>query len=459
MVPTDRAGSRGPGRGGALATAEDLSYALVSLLFLALYLYHGFLLPRVLGGRTRWFGFDRAASLGWAGVLGPLAALALVGVLGSRRSRVAAGMSRAQDWLSARPVRLVLLGAAAAAGFFLLRNNFLNPDGENFIGAFAEDVPVKGAHVTHDEMWELYLHSRFWFHANRWFGWSVPLSYQVLSSLAGGVFVTLLVAFSRLVSPARSLPFFLCVVSGGYMQLFFGDVENYTLTAAILMAYFLAALLYLQGRAPLVAATGALAVAMTFHLLAGFLLPSLAYLGLRELKGRRWRSVSLNVAVFAGVLGGTLLFFHLNGLPIGDLYWKSHAFGHGGDILEMLVRPSWRYYRSILNLVFLLVPIWLFLVPLALFGRVRRDAVGLHLILAASGMTLFVLAWEAKLGVYQDWNLFANAAIPIALLASRGLVEAADTPRRWWSVAAGVALSAFHSYAWIVGNHVLFRIQ
>lgn len=438
------------------AIAESISYAAVSVLFLSLYLYHGFLLPHVLGGRSRWFGFDRAAWLGWPGLLGLLSALALFGVF---RARVTSSLSRAQDWLFARPSLLVLVGSVAAVVFLLLRNGFLNPDGEALLWKLPEDVPTKGAHVTHDEMWELYLHSRFWFHTNRWFGWSVALSYQVLSAVAGAAFVALLLEYCRALAQSRALALFLVIVSGGFMQLFFGDVENYTLTAALVMAYFVVALRYIQGRASLVAPTATLAVAMTFHLVAGFLLPSLAYLWLQDFKRKRWGSLGLSGIAFLAVLGTTLLFFHCNGLPIADLYWNSHAFGHGGDIASMLVRPSWRYYRGILNLAFLLVPVWLFLLPLLVFRRVKVDAVGLHLILAASTMGAYMLVWEAKLGVYQDWNLFANAALPIALVVSRSLVEAADRPSRWWAVATAVACFSFNSYAWIVGNHLSIQIK
>jgi len=306
-------------------------------------------------------------------------------------------------------------------------------------------------------MWELYLHSRLWWHANQWLDWSVPFSYQVASSIAGGAFIVLLLWYCRRVTPGRALPMLLCVVSGGFMQLFFGDVENYTLTAVVVMAYFLAAQLYLEGRVPLVAVATILAVAMTFHLLSAFLLPALAFLGFLEIRAGRRRSVLVSAVVFVSVLAGTLSFFHLQGLPISDLYWHSHAFGHGGDIASMLAQPSWAYYRGILNLAFLLMPVSLFLLPLVAFGHIERDRTTVHLALAAAAAAAFVGLWEAKLGVYRDWNLFACAAIPFSLLAARGLVGLGDRPLRWWAVATGVALCGLHTYTWIVANHQLFR--
>jgi hypothetical protein len=58
-------------------------------------------------------------------------------------------------------------------------------------------------------------------------------------------------------------------VSGGYMQLFFGDVENYTVSAAIVVFYVLAAHRYLSGEVGLHVPSAILAVAMCFHLETG----------------------------------------------------------------------------------------------------------------------------------------------------------------------------------------------
>ena len=36
-------------------------------------------------------------------------------------------------------------------------------------------------------------------------------------------------------------------------------------------------------------------------------------------------------------------------------------------------------------------------------------------------MTVLVIGWKAQLGVYNDWNLFAMAAVPISLLVWRNV--------------------------------------
>ena len=198
-----------------------------------------------------------------------------------------------------------------------------------------------------------------------------------------------------------------------------------------------------------------LAAALVFHLEAGFLLPSLAYLWVVAWSQRQRRQLALAVAGFMFVVAGTLLFFHFAGLPIGDLFSRSHAFGDEGHFLQMLVTPSGDYYFQIANLAFLLVPAWV-LVPLLLaHRRVGRDAVNVHLMLAAGVMTVFMLVWKAQLGVYNDWNLFAMAALPISLLVWRNVFAALGTASVPWPLAALIALFLAHSYSWVIANHLV----
>src|SRR6187397_1780876 len=89
-------------------------------------------------------------------------------------------------WFDSAIVRAMLVLASGVV-FYALRNWFINPDGEAFPMKFMVDVPLRGFHPTHDEMWELYIHSKFWAFTNTTLGWSVAQSYQVLSCAAGAV--------------------------------------------------------------------------------------------------------------------------------------------------------------------------------------------------------------------------------------------------------------------------------
>lgn len=433
---------------------EELVYIVILLGYLTLYLVAGFVLPIFLPAGYDLYGFSQLRHLGlWKALL--LLCLLILLVIGYRKAKgpVESTFRSLQHRLYGKTIYLVIFAVVLTSVFFLLRNNFLNLDGQTFEASFQRDVPSRGAHVTHDEMWELYLHSRFWFYTNQYLGWDVAFSYQVLSSLAGGVFVVLLLLFSRRAFPENPLGLFLITVSGGYMQLFFGDVENYTLTAVLVLAYLFSSFLYITGRQNIVVPSTILATALTFHLLAGFFLPSLTYLFYLELKRRRLRSLILGLVIPVLVVCATLLFFHFNGLPIRNLYWHSHAFGHGGNIVQMLARPSLLYYGSLLNLLFLLVPASMLLLPLVLFKRIELCSFNIHLIIATLSMLAFMFSWRAILGVYNDWNLFAIVAIPISLLVGYNLLRVKDMKLKSEILIPMTSMFFLHSLSWIVSNH------
>ncbi len=404
---------------------------------------------------ARGFAFNQMARGGPAALAALLLMAALAGwITYQRPGAVAALYRRAESALCSRRWLRVAAALAACVLFFALRNEFLNLDAMTFTPRFTRDVPALGAHVTHDQMWEFYIHSRLWAMAHATLGWSVKLTYQVLSSAAGGLFVLLLMAFARRVAPGRPLAFVLLAASGGFMQLFFGDVENYTLTAVIILAYLLSAARFLQERGTRLWRPAALlGLAITFHLLAGFLLPSLAWLVWVAWRREGWRPLAPAAAAFLAVTGATLAFFHVQGLPLGAMVHSSHLMGYGRGIGTMLARPSAAYYWDHLNLITLLAPCVILLPVLLALGRIRRDALGVHLLLAAAGMILFQLAWQAKLGVYYDWNLYANVALVLSLWIGAG---AAAGPLSRAGRAALVALCilfAGQSAQWIAGNH------
>jgi hypothetical protein len=237
------------------------------------------------------------------------------------------------------------------------------------------------------------------------------------------------------------------------MQLFFGDFENYTLTAVWVMGYFLASLLFLEERVSVVMPSLLLAVSLTFHLLSGFLLPSLAYLWVLAWRRRRRGEVLVAGSAFCLTVALTLLFFDRHGLPLSDLWYKSHAFGQGGHFLQNLAEPSLSYYVAIANLAFLLVPGWVLIVPLLIYQRVPMDTLNTHLVIASASMAMFVLLWKAQLGVYLDWNLFAIAALPISFLVWRNVLRIETFKEDHRPIIALGLLFFGHSYSWVIANH------
>jgi len=447
---------------GVASSAEPFAYiALTSLLALVqivgVALYEGaatFLrLPTTSFLRIR-FGFDQLGHLGWALSICWFAILALLLVAFHRNKASVIASARRVGRFVTTPLGSLVLVLISTCLFFSLKNEFVNQDGSAFLARFLADVPTKGAHVTHDEMWELYIHSRFWYWTSMRYGWSVIQSHHFLSSMAGAVFVFILIRTCALLLPNDPLVLLLCVASGGFMQLFFGDVENYTMTATLILLYLFCALVYLRGKCPIAVPSAALAIAITFHLLAGFLLPSLVYLCWCEFRQRGWRPVALGLTTWSVIIGGALVFFDHHNLPIADLFYKSHALGHGGHILLMLARPSATYYWQQLNLLALLFPGFIFVIPLLVFRRIHWDPQNRFLAIATIFLLLLQATWNAQLGVYNDWNLYAAVAIPFSLLVWTNVLTNVRFRLKAEAVATAVVLAGSHSLVWIVSNRL-----
>jgi hypothetical protein len=363
--------------------------------------------------------------------------------------------------LLARRGWTVLLATAAAGVFFLLRSENVNADGI----AFRWMIPAmasSGEGVNFDEMWESYLRSRFWLLTNAWFGWSIRLSYQVLSSIAGGVFVVVLWAYARRLVPAAAPAFWLLMLSGGYLQLFFGDVEHYTLATVGIFVYFLASAGYLQGAWSLVVPSAALAVAMSLHMVAGFLAPSLVVLHLLELRRRAIVPVLIGTAVFAAILAGSVLVLGVS--FDGEASWGVKAlqklvFAVADQEAESGATSHWRwfafdeYHLDQYNLLALMLPGHLLVLVLALGGHIRLDRINVHLIVATLSMLAYHFNYLGLLGALGDWNLFAPASIPLAILVWRNFLEADGLRDRSALVIGWAALSLAHTMAWVVSNH------
>ena len=351
-----------------------------------------------------------------------------------------------------RGLTAALAAAASWPVFFYLRTNVLNQDGNMLTPKLQADVPRIGAHVVHDELLELFVHSRVWDYTHRWWGWSVVFSYQVVSCAAGSLFIFALLRLSRRLAPERSSLFLMGLLSGGYMQLFFGDVENYTITAALVAVYVVLACRFLARDAPLWMPALALAAAICFHLEAGWLLPSAAYLAVvSRSRNRNMREAWTAAGVGAGAIAAVFLYFQFHGLPLIKFF-----SGHAGHALRSSTVYSFgqpmSYYADQLRLLLLLVPAIGMLVPLAIWIDWPSEETR-FLGIAAVSMLIFQAIWKAANGVFDDWNLYSIGAMVISLFLWRYIAAAAtSTPKR--IVAAGIAAIGWvNTYAWIIANH------
>jgi hypothetical protein len=357
----------------------------------------------------------------------------------------------------ARRSTAAVIAACSWPVFFLLRTNVLNQDGNMLTPKLERDVPLLGAHLSHDELLELFLHSKVWEYTHRWWGWSVVFSYQVVSCTAGAVFIYVLLRLASRLAPDRPWLFVGGVLSGAYMQLFFGDVENYTVTAAIVVVYVLASWRFLAGEAPLWMPAAVLATAICFHLEAGWLLPTALYLAnVSRSRTGNLREATRGAVVGGGIIALVFLAFHIYGLPLWRFFSSYAGRALRGAGVFAIGMPR-EYYVDQVRLLLWLCPAVLLLVPVAIRLRASGDEGSRFLAVGAASMLIFQAIWKAANGVSDDWNLYAIGALFIALCVWRYAAAVAATRSLQLAAALLAAAGSLNTYTWIIANHAAAR--
>ena len=302
------------------------------------------------------------------------------------------------------------------------------------------------------------------------------------SALAGALFVPVALGLARELSrlvpvdsgakqgsppasgPASVAPLvFLLILGQGYIQLFFGYVENYTFHTLAVGCYLLVALRFLAGLAPLVLPAVVLVLALALHLSAVVLVPSFVVLTLTALAApQRRRAAVRDLALGALLLGGTSLALSKSSPGyslVGALTRVLKAVGAGATAAHSdYPLLSGLHVSDFLNEQLLIGPIALVLfltaAMVALAPRRRPD--GRALFACATGLGYLAACWvasDSNLGYARNWDLLAPAAL---VFSAAGLVLALQSAwrlaqlRRWLFLL--VALSLFHTVPWVALN-------
>ncbi|MGB7061622.1 MAG: tetratricopeptide repeat protein [Candidatus Zixiibacteriota bacterium] len=261
---------------------------------------------------------------------------------------------------------------------------------------------------------------------SKFFGLDAYTTYGVLSCLAGGLFVFLLLLLCDLLGEngREKLLIFSVVLTMGATLLFFGYIESYTLMYAAMAGYVLFAVRYLKGRGGFLLPCVFMVLTAGFHLSAIFVLPSLFYLAFAPVipgsgqKVRKSRFVNPVILTFVTALIGLGFYVvragssqgsvgHLLIYPFGggDEGYSFFSLGHLLDFVnhQILVSP--------VNVVLWMVLLLLFWRRISLKDNVARFLFWLGI--CSLGFALLV---DPKLGYARDWDLFAFSSLGATLL-------------------------------------------
>lgn len=398
------------------------------------------------------YGFDQLKILPFAVSAGLAAAVILVAVL----VRIREGNASFHE--GPLPYRRLLLPAAAASiisasVFWFLRNGFINDDGLFNMISLQAGVRI----IHHDEMLSSLLVTKLW--QSGLAGFRPEDAMSLFSSVWGGFFVFTAVLMGGRLTGSRWPLFTLLCLSGGFVQMFAGDVEFYAMVAALINLYLLLCLEHVRGNLSIIFPGILLAIAICSHLLAGWILPSYLFLLVRSFrKGRKAEAAS---AVGLMLLTSVFLFVIVSaaGLPVHAVA-QSHALGSADrTTLDMLAVPSVHYHAAVFNVLFLIFPFWPVFLLLLLYRRFNWDPFEVTAAVSTAMLFLLAVVWRLGLGPYFDWNLIASVGVPASALIWGSLLKGSWKPGMKTAVCLVLLVGALHSWVWIVGNHNSFSIM
>ncbi len=315
-----------------------------------------------------------------------------------------------------------LLAVTSALSFYLLRAriHFLG-DGYTLLSSLATDSQL--ALKTRD-YGETLLH--IWLkNVIGGEGQSAALlSYQIISITAGLLFVVAVALFARKLyeRTAERVLFLLGVCTGGYMLLFFGYVENYSLFVLSVLIYSLTGLLIAKDAARRYWLLPPLIAAAFFHVLGVTLIPSALYLWIGPSRLgrtiRTWRPLTRSVALIPIIVVAAVVFNHV----FTTNYFFRFAFVpfiENRFTVEGYTMFSKNHLVDFLSLLFLLVP-GLLIVIVSLSGLSVRRALNkrpfIYLAILISSVLGAAFIFDPKLGMPRDWDLLSFAGVPLVVL-------------------------------------------
>jgi len=264
------------------------------------------------------------------------------------------------------------------------------------------------------------------------FGMSVEDIISLLSSIAGGLFILVLISFSH------SFLFLLFNLSAGVMFIFLGHIEHYAWVNMMLAFYFLLSKKFIEGKINIVLLTITLCITCLFHMFAVFYFPTLLYLFLNPQKKdgklkcffpvkKDIEKVMIVLIIFLLFLTVVPLFLPTRGLD-NNLSRLVPLFQNPDPQRYYFTMFSIKHFKLLLYFYMMASPLGLFFL-IMLIGRIKTK---FHkfMLLAVTCAVFWEFIWHPDMGKL-DWDLYSNFAIPLNILVGLLLVEKIeDKPQR-----------------------------
>ena len=287
-------------------------------------------------------------------------------------------------------------------------------------------------------------------------------TYRVYSFLSGTFYVLLSVPVAAALGKQaleRSI-ILAFLLTAGFIQQFFGYVENYALYMPGLLIYLLLAMRVLENRMPMY--VPALLLGMLFALHRAFIVfgPTLLFLAYCAWRNRQervptWKNVLATAAALCCVPLSTALCQGLSGVDF-NAYLTGMS---SGDVLPVFAEPGFYAQYRIFSLTHLMdfVNQQLLSAPAACMAifLVRKRYLGRHTFLAICTVVplFFTFIAKANIGAFRDWDILSLPALPFTLWAATAFVEKIrDREQLFHGAFLICGAAALHTLLWIAVN-------
>ncbi len=346
---------------------------------------------------------------------------------------------------------VTILAVMVMAGIFYFTRDRTHFEGDGYqaLSLLAQDSPV----VKFTNFGETLIHRAVYSLIGGSGSSSALLTYQTLSCLSGFALCIYMAYAARcLFDGTRDRALFLLgLISGGYMLLFCGHVENYSLFVASVGVFALTGLMVTSGCFKKWLILPPLLLSIFFHVFGVSLVPAAGYLlvsdtGVWRRMTHGGRSFKIILASMVAAMSAGLFwyfynvshFFRFALVPL----WKNHFTVDG----YTLFAP--KHLVDIVNLIVLLLPALPLILVVVLLSPDRKllrrvEYIFLFILLLSS--LVVVTIFNPRLGMPRDWDLFSFVGIPLVVGGFYVLVKNGHRIKRYTAVVTMAIVLGFLS--------------
>ena len=291
---------------------------------------------------------------------------------------------------------------------------------------------------------------------------SAENTYRVYSYVSGILYVLLCFPVAAALGKnalGRSIVL-VFLLTAGYIQQFFGYVENYALYLPVLLLYLFLGQRTREARVPLFAPALVMGVMLALHKSLAVFGPSLFYLAYLDYRRERgsiqpWKNLANILAALCCVLLTKVVFLRICGIGF-EAYFTGMS---GADVLPVFAEPGYYAQYRIFSLEHLVdfINLQLISAPAACMAVFigRKRLLGRHTFLAiCTAIPLFfTFIAKANLGAFRDWDILSLPALPLTLWAATMLLERIRDGEKLFHIAFLICgATALHTSLWIGVN-------